>query len=105
MNALRIHGSLRRLRRTTALIAVTCAFAGIVAMEHSGMPDMHGPEMAAFCLAVIPGAAFLMARGLVAGRLIWPRLGPVLKPPPILVPTTQAPLARAGPTNSLVLRL
>lgn len=105
MNALRINRVLRRLRYTTALIAVTCAFGGIVAAEHAGMPDMHASEMVAFCMAVIPAAGLLMARGTPSGRLLWPRLGSAPKPPSILSPTTQAPLARAGPPRPLVLRL
>lgn len=56
MSAIAIHRAIRGLRRTAALVAVTCVLGGIVAIEHSGMADMHAPEMVAFCLAVIPGS-------------------------------------------------
>ncbi len=105
MNALAINRVLRRVRRTTALVAVFCVLGGIVAVEHSGMPSMHAPATAVFCLAVLPGAALLMQRVGLARRFHWPQLVPSVRAPRSLGANTLAAPARAGPARGLVLRL
>lgn len=104
MTPLRLNRALQSLRRTTALVALVCALGGIVALEHSGIAGMHGAEMTAFCLAVVP-AAFLAARRQMRARSPWLQVLRALKPVQAMTLTTQAPLARAGPPNLLVLRL
>ena len=102
--SLRLNRTLARVRRTRALVAVVCVLGGIVAVEHSGMADMHDAAMAGFCLAIVP-AAFLAARPAVRARSAWLPLIRVLKPTDALTLTTHAPLARAGPSRLLVRRL
>jgi len=105
MGAIAIHRTVRRLRRTAALLAVTCVLGGIVAVEHSGMPEMHSADLTAFCMAVLPAAALVVARRVLSGAPLWAPAGTTLKPPPMMAPTTRAARARAGPPPPLVLRL
>ena len=105
MSALRLNSVARRLRRRFALLAVVCALGGVVALEHSGMAGMHAPEMAAWCLAVLPGAAVLLRRATRLASPYWLRLPRVARPARDIAPAVQAPAARAGPACSLVLRL
>ena len=105
MSVIAIHRLVRRLRRSAALLVVTCVLGGAIAVAHSGMPDMHASGMAAFCLAVLPAVALLPRHRSPSAPLLRPRLLASIKPPPILAPWTRAPLARARPSAPLVLRL
>lgn len=105
MGLLTIRGFLRRRRRHMAIVLAVCALGGAVAVAHSGMEGMHMPQMAAWCLAVLPLAA---AAAVMAARPLRPALRAAL----VLMPSTEphrvpppVPRARAGPTRLTVLRL
>ena len=71
MSVIAIHRLVRRLRRSAALLVVTCVLGGAIAVAHSGMPDMHASGMAAFCLAVLPAVALLPRHRSPSAPLGW----------------------------------
>lgn len=105
MGPLTIRGFLRRRRRHVATLLAVCALGGVIAVAHSGMEGMHMPQMAVWCLAVLPLAAVAAAIIALPARL-------ALRAALVLMPSTElhrvpppVPRARAGPTRLTVLRL
>ena len=103
MRAIRLESALRGRRRSIAAVAVVLAFGGIVAAEHSGAGEMHMPQVAAWCLAVLPGALLLAARNGFSSPAALPWVLVRIRLPLALDPTTTS--ARASPVGRMVLRL
>jgi len=106
MSALAIHRLLRRWRRSLVLVAAVGVLATATAIEHTGMAGMHASGTAAWCLAVLPGAALLWRRReSIVWQRPWAKLITVRAPrTPLPAPPLSEP-ARAGPSRVAVLRL
>ena len=104
MSALRVHRFLERSRRTIAAVAVVCALSGAVAVEHPGMAGMHMPDLAVWCLAILPGAAFLTGALLPTRGPARPAFVLTLRPQRTVAMKPAQASARASPTH-VVLRL
>lgn len=96
---------LRGRRRHLAIVAASLVLGGAVVTAHSGVGAMHMPDMAVWCLAVLPLVAAL-------GRAVVVRPAPLPRPfTTVLLPRLAlripppVPRARAGPTRLTVLRL
>jgi hypothetical protein len=93
---------LKRQRYKVAIAAVLSTLSVAVAPEHSGLAQDHIGEALSMCLAVVEGAAFLLAAGLAVKvprrsrsprRIRWPTVGLGA-----FAPAPSAPLPRAGPS-------
>jgi peptidoglycan/LPS O-acetylase OafA/YrhL len=108
MSPIALRGSLRSSRRRLAVVLVLLGLAGAVAVHH-GMPmDMHAMPGHTVCLALLAGAALIVAGAArAAARVPRPRVAELQTPVRPLGAWCRSVPARAGPLyiRLVVLRL